>query len=581
MTRGKLFKKGLFARLLIIYHLVILPIILMGLYLYFWSYNNASEEISRQTQNQLNNYLTSLSQEIGWMESQQYGLLHDHRLQPLTLTWEQISSVERKEHVNHFIERLRSIQGTSAYISDISIYMPTVGQVMSSSQSLRALDADFHDRFQNVEENRIFTDTSTQAIKYSVSNLSRDIDGIPSVFVEIELDNQKLTESLDLVNIHEGSGMFVLGRDQRVLWHSNDASYDILSAYLASQSLDLSQENPTNALVNVNDVNYQINFAHLDGHAFTLVNYLPEEVFTEPLAVFRQWVFVFVLLTLLAIGVYGYTTYRFVHQPLLTLTDAFKDVEVGNLDRRIEEKVTGEFGYIFNRFNKMVRRLDALVERDYKQKLMVQKAELKQLQSQINPHFLYNSLFILNSLARTEDTERIESFTMMLGEYFKFITRNENNSVDLKSEIKHARMYTEIQNMRFSRRIKVEFNELPPKFHTLKVPKLIVQPIIENAYKYSLEKKVEDGLLIVSFVETDAGLSIVVEDNGEELYDTDLARLENDMAHDRENKELSGLMNIHRRIVLTFGQASGLFFSRSEHGGLRVELKLPILNEED
>ncbi|GJM75129.1 hypothetical protein HMSSN036_73450 [Paenibacillus macerans] len=104
---------------------------------------------------------------------------------------------------------------------------------------------------------------------------------------------------------------------------------------------------------------------------------------------------------------------------------------------------------------------------------MAQRAELKQLQSQINPHFLYNSFFILNTMAKTGDTERIEQFTTLLGEYFEFVTRNASDLVALEQEIHHARMYAEIQELRFSRRIQVRFDTLPDELRSIPVPRLI------------------------------------------------------------------------------------------------------------
>ena len=97
--------KKLFARLLIMYHIVILPIIALGLYLYIWSYNNASEEISRHTENQLSMYLDSLNREMGWMESQQYNLLQDNELQSVAVTWDVMSNVEQKESMHYLVNR--------------------------------------------------------------------------------------------------------------------------------------------------------------------------------------------------------------------------------------------------------------------------------------------------------------------------------------------------------------------------------------------------------------------------------------------------------------------------------------------
>ena len=93
-------------------------------------------------------------------------------------------------------------------------------------------------------------------------------------------------------------------------------------------------------------------------------------------------------------------------------------------DIHIDHNQRDEFGYLYDRLNQLTQRLQNLIEQDYKRQMMIQRAELKQLQSQINPHFLYNSFFILHSMAKVGDLERIEEFTLMIGEYFRFITRN-------------------------------------------------------------------------------------------------------------------------------------------------------------
>jgi len=221
----------------------------------------------------------------------------------------------------------------------------------------------------------------------------------------------------------------------------------------------------------------------------------------------------------------------------------------------------------------MLTKLQALIDQDFKQKLMMQKAELKQLQSQINPHFLYNSFFILTSLARTGDLERIERFTIMLGEYFRFITRNGEDNVKLAEEIKHSRMYTEIQNLRFSRRIRVQFDELPKEMEDIRVPRLIIQPLVENAYEHSLEKIAEDGKLRVSFESEPAESRIIVEDNGE-MIETEINALRERLANANEAHEVTGMINIHRRIVLIYGEGSGLILSRSELNGLKVTVRI-------
>lgn len=571
------FKKKLFARLLIMYHIVILPIIALGLYLYIWSYNNASEEISRHTENQLNMYLESLNREMAWMESQQYNLLQDNELQSVAVTWDVMSNIERKESMHYLVDRLRAIQGTSAYIDNISIHIRSIGKTISSIYNVQDFGDDHYAAiYADLTGQSNFINLLNESLTLTVGNMSRDIDGVPFYLIEIELDKQKLEQSLDSINLYENNGLFLLSDNNEILWQSSDASRTILTDYL--NVLNNPEEN-RGQLISIGDETYQFDQAQLKERNLTVISYLPENIVKRPLGVFKNWVWIFGVFVLMAIIVYAYSTYKLVHRPLFTLVDAFRRVESGNLNQPIEEDSSGEFGYIYTRFNKMISRLQTLIDRNYKQTLMVQKAELKQLQSQINPHFLYNSFFILNSLAQTEDIERIEQFTLMLGEYFKFITRNEANLVDLKSEVKHARMYTEIQNMRFSRRIRVEFHELPAELDKIKVPKLIIQPIIENAYKHSLENKVEAGILRVSFAQRDNEVHIIVEDNGELLDEQEIKQIDERLKDTELQQELTGLVNIHRRIVLTFDQSSGLYLSKSNLNGLKVKVRL-VLKED-
>jgi two-component system sensor histidine kinase YesM len=331
--------------------------------------------------------------------------------------------------------------------------------------------------------------------------------------------------------------------------------------------------------LNVEGRKYQINKAFSDELGLSIVTFIPEETVKRPLSKFNLWAWLFSITSVVAIVIYSYSSYKFVHKPLLLLVQSFRRMEDGSLDIPIKHEKEDEFGYLYNRFNQMLLKLQTLIDQDYKQKLMMQKAELKQLQSQINPHFLYNSFFILNSLAKTGDIERVERFTNMLGEYFRFITRNGEDNVLLSEEIRHSRMYTEIQNLRFSRRIRVQFDDWPTEMERIRVPRLVVQPIIENAYEHSLEKMTEDGLLRVSFEMNQNEALVIVEDNGD-ISDTEIEAIKSRLASTAESYEMTGMINIHRRMQLTYGDGSGLFVSRSKLNGLKVVIRMKLPGED-
>ncbi|MBQ4436812.1 MAG: two-component sensor histidine kinase, partial [Clostridia bacterium] len=146
------------------------------------------------------------------------------------------------------------------------------------------------------------------------------------------------------------------------------------------------------------------------------------------------------------------------------------------------------------------------------------------------------------------------------------------DEIQLKEETEHARSYAAIQSARFSSRIKIEFGELPEEWKSFMVPRLILQPLLENSFKYGLEDRMEDGLLHVSFTPNENGLKITVEDNGQS--DSDPEAMQSAL-ETQEIDIVSGMINIHRRLKIYFHGESGLKISRSELGGIAVSMNLP------
>jgi two-component system sensor histidine kinase YesM len=275
------------------------------------------------------------------------------------------------------------------------------------------------------------------------------------------------------------------------------------------------------------------------------------------------------------IAFFSYVIYRLIHRPLRTLVRAFRAVEQGDFNRTVQYRFKDEFSYLYSQFNSMVERLRVLVHEVYEQQFRAQVSEFRQLQSQINPHFLYNSFFTLSRIAKNEDYENVTRFTRYLGEYFQFITRDGAGEVELEAEWNFAKTFVDIQAFRFSNRIEVRLGDLPLGCKKVMVPRLFLQPVIENAYNHGLANKKKDGIIEVVFQEHEACLSIMVEDNGEELSDKLLSELKTKLLFTQSPPETTGLVNVHRRIQIRFGERFGLRLSRGSLGGLRIEIRIP------
>ncbi|OKP89782.1 two-component sensor histidine kinase [Paenibacillus helianthi] len=567
----------IFIRMVVTYLVIILPILLLGLYLYNWSYKNASQDLSRATLSQLTYYLEALNREIEWMEIQQYDLAQDTELNKIAVTWEFMDDVQKRESLNYITQRVTSLKNSSAYISDVYVHIRTIDKTISAMNAIDDLDSGKYNFFQSVDlkkEGRLIN--WNNFLELSVAESSGRMGEPPLFIIQIELDNEKLKDSLKQINAYAESGSLLVSMQSGYALGTGSNAQEMLQSY--NQAMHEGKLEKTRVL---DGMRYHVDSFSSGKLGMAVVTYLPETAVKRPLTKFVLWAWLFAAASFLAVLMYSYATYKLVQKPLLVLVRSFKKMESGSLDIQIVHARKDEFGYLYLRFNQMLSRLRMLIDQDYTQKLMMQRAELKQLQSQINPHFLYNSFFILNSLAKQGDITRIEAFSNMLGEYFRFITRNGEDNVRLAEETRHSQMYTEIQKMRFSRRIHVQFDELPEELENIRVPRLILQPIIENAYEHCLEKQADEGELRVSFEKEETEVRIIVEDNGSGITDDGIETLRKRLDQKNESYEITGMINIHRRIQLIYGEGSGLFVDRSGLNGLKVVIRIRLTGGEE
>lgn len=268
-----------------------------------------------------------------------------------------------------------------------------------------------------------------------------------------------------------------------------------------------------------------------------------------------------------------FITFRhFFNKPYAKLLGAMNEVSRGNFDVRLDDKISSDFQYIYDGFNYMTSSVSGYIEENYRQKVMRTESEFKALQAQINPHFLYNCFANIRSFCKMGDIESVALMTENLSKLFLYITRNAAPIVSLCNEAENLRNYLQIQQMRFGDRVLVEVQELPEEFRDVPIPKLCLQPIAENAYKYAFADKDSGGIFRVGYAVSGNELSITLEDNGDisDLQIAEIARSLTDAA------ETSGLVNVSRRLQHYADGYGRVEVTRSRLGGLCVTLRLNI-----
>lgn len=262
--------------------------------------------------------------------------------------------------------------------------------------------------------------------------------------------------------------------------------------------------------------------------------------------------------------------------PIRKLARTMKHIiTTDHLDVYLEPpKSNDEVAILYKSFNSMMRRVQQLLAEVYESGVRLNEAELKALQAQINPHFLYNTLDSVNWLALESGVDPIVEINSSLADMYRYITKDANAMVTLEEELEQIRHYIRIQEMCYDNRFDTHF-DISPELASTACPKLIIQPLVENAIVHGIEKSARKGRLdIVGRIEGKAAV-LSVSDNGTGGSVQQLNAFVNGMPNSLPVSLGYGIRNVNRRIQLQFGEAYGLRYETNVHGGVTAVIRIP------
>lgn len=515
-------------------------------------------------------YLQSFDNELNHVRRLQNDFFSDRKLTFLLSPDMNIDDYERRDCLLSVKERVYTVTGVSGLVENGILYLPkTKYKILPSGvYNMEGEDQKQMERYLDYADDRIHYDGENFFIvKTGMPRISSD--SLPNHVFVILFSREEIIGNLAVVNVSADSGAFWYNEEEKVLVeHANGDA-------MGSSLLPLLRKEESGAYESVQRLKVQgrdyLVFVGGYGNLGLFVQYELEETVMGPVLQFRNLAFVVLgLLAVLAVLLGTYFALA-LHQPINTLLKGFQRVQSGNWKEPIEDVRRDEFRHLYQGFNDMEHQIERLINEVYVQTNLTQRAQMKQLQAQIAPHFLYNSFFVLSRRVKRHDYENAELLAKHLGNYFQYLTRNEADDVPLRMEVDHARSYAAIQGTRFVNRIRVEFEETPEKFAGIMVPRLILQPLLENSFEHGLENKVTDGLLKVHFEETEDERRIWVEDNGEDTSEEKLAEIARTLAAGKQG-EITGIYNIHQRLQIYFHGHGGIRIQRSHIGGTAVSI---------
>ena len=401
-------------------------------------------------------------------------------------------------------------------------------------------------------------------------DLSEDIG-----FLRIDFRKSIIQDIIDKINPLDDVFSFVINSDNKIIASSRD-----LKDLYDNSSIDLelikSAAQFSNQLTTFDDGKFYLQSAAIDKTDWYMVNVLPKSSILSTIKTQRNYLFIIVILTIIMAIILAAYLVKVINKRLFQVIDGMRQVPNGHLNNYIENDSSDEVVELIDNYNYMISKMSVLIDEQYKLGKEVKNAELKALQSQINPHFLYNTLDMINWMAQKNMNKEISIAVKNLAKFYKLSLNKGKDIVTIKDEVEHSKLYVNLQNMRYDNRITL-ITKLDESLMNCSIPKITFQPIIENSINHGiLGRGMENGSILISGYISQNNLIIQISDDGIGIEKEVLPLIlkENNL---QTKGSGYGLKNINQRIKLLYGESYGLSFTSNYGFGTTVEITLPVI----
>ncbi|WP_072327655.1 MULTISPECIES: sensor histidine kinase [unclassified Paenibacillus] len=473
------------------------------------------------------------------------------------------------------VERKLGLFGLSSdWMSRINLYFPASGRALSSHTAIQYDEAYLRERmtsewrFREVSVNGIEKRAFSRFFVEPYAGIS-DLKKA-SIIVEVDLMEDNIVALLDSFKTKGNNDPFLFKAPGQFIM--NGSSNETMARQITeAYDWSASSSDKKHEMIILDNKKYLVYFFTSPKINWTLVDYVPLEDILAPVTRSRYLFYVTAAMLLLVGGVAVFLMYVHLQIPIKLLTASVRQLKQGRFSTRVKLNPKQEFHELSVQFNEMAEQIQHLVEKVYFEEIRAKEAVMKQLQSQINPHFLYNCLAYIISMAKMKRSEPVVSMAYSLADYYKYTARNVTMTTTLKEELDFVSSYIRIMNDQLNK-IRCTVS-VPPTMERLVIPRLLIQPIVENAIIHGLETKLENGEIRIHAAEEQEYYTITVEDDGSGLTDDKLERLNAQLAAEEAQGDSFGLWNVNQRLRYQFGKESGLRMEPSPLGGVRARLQ--------
>ncbi len=427
--------------------------------------------------------------------------------------------------------------------------------------------------------------TKDPQIVFSISRTIQGYDGLGPIGTIMVDTNLKVIDELCNSAKLIGSGyVFVIDNNSNMVFHPDNKNKIVVKSGGATTNVYkdilplLSNDSSGSFTTTINKEKEQFVYKKMSKASWTIVAVTPyKDMVADTKSIQITVVIAGFICLLVLFAMIQFLSRRFT-KPVVELTKMMNQADEGNLDLRSNIHTNDEISTLSHSFNNMLERIDGLMKEVVAEQELKRKSDLKVLQSQINPHFLYNTLDSIVWMIAGNNKNAIKMIEA-LSRFFRISLSKGQDLIPLSDELEHVRNYLIIQGMRYQN--KITFNiDVDESLFLYKTLKIILQPLVENSIYHGIKNKDEKGNIDITASIEDGNLVIAVHDDGVGMDDeTRQNILKETFVQKHSSGSGIGVRNVNSRIKLYFGDEYGLSFESELGVGTTVYIKLPLLKE--
>lgn len=418
-----------------------------------------------------------------------------------------------------------------------------------------------------------FASSKVETIKiarrlFGLDNMNLQLSGVLTIDIAIEYFNTILDKSKPTIDsqtfILDGNKTVIISSDKSIIG-KNMGEQSYISDIAQSKSIKFES-----FIENINHVKSLVAYEKIKPLNLTIVALTPVSELNGELIWFNKIIYIIIALCSLVALSMALVLSNYISYPIRKLVNSMKVVQTNNFDINLEYKRNDEFSYLIATYKKMVREIKELIDKLYVSEVRKKEAELKSLQSQINPHFLYNTLDSVNWMALSLNATDIGTMVTSLSNFFRYSLSKGKNIIPLGDELKQVDSYLKIQKIRFKNKLEYTI-DCPNDLQGYLTVKLILQPIVENSIIHGINKISESGVITLTVRKLESIIEIKICDNG---IGADVEEL-NAILTGNSSRASFGIRNVNDRIKHYFGDEYGITFMDNEGPGITAIIGFP------